>query len=235
MRMNRFTKITLLLGVIILLGTMQPFKSAPVFGQDQCQAFKETGKNVCGRFLQYWQQNGGLFQQGFPISDEFQEISDVNGQTYTVQYFERAVFEKHPEKQPPYDVLLAQLGRFHFNSKYVKSEPIGEGGDTSPNEVIGWFFRANMYDGGVAIATQRSLLSKRLLARFQTDPSIEILGPNFPAWRNRAYAQGTNFSGAVPVWVLLLDDKGGTAAIFTLIKVNGAWKIDDVEPNILGK
>ena len=38
--------------------------------------FPETGKTVAGRFLQYWDANGGLAQQGFPISDEMQEKSD---------------------------------------------------------------------------------------------------------------------------------------------------------------
>jgi glucose/arabinose dehydrogenase len=78
----------------------------------------ETGKRLGGRFLQYWQQNGGLLQQGYPISDEFTEVSDLNGKPYTVQYFERAVFEYHPENSPPYDVLLSQLGTFRYREKY---------------------------------------------------------------------------------------------------------------------
>jgi hypothetical protein len=79
----------------------------------------ETGHRVGGKFLDYWQKNGGLAQQGYPISDEFTEKSDLNGQTYTVQYFERAVFELHPENQPPYDVLLSQLGTFQYKDKYA--------------------------------------------------------------------------------------------------------------------
>src|SRR5205823_3826101 len=50
--------------------------------------FSETGKRLGGRFLQYWQEHGGLAQQGFPISDEFIEVSDLNGKSYLVQYFE---------------------------------------------------------------------------------------------------------------------------------------------------
>jgi hypothetical protein len=33
-----------------------------------------------------------------------------DGQEYTVQWFERARFEHHPENDPPYDVLLGLLG-----------------------------------------------------------------------------------------------------------------------------
>jgi glucose/arabinose dehydrogenase len=80
--------------------------------------FPETGKTLGGRFLQYWQDNGGLAQQGFPISDEFTEVSDLDAKPYTVQYFERAVFELHPENAPPHDVLLSQLGTFRYRDKY---------------------------------------------------------------------------------------------------------------------
>ena len=72
--------------------------------------FKETGHNLSGSFLTYWQANGGLAQFGYPISEEFSEKLE-DGKTYVVQYFERARFEHHPENQPPYDVLLGQFGR----------------------------------------------------------------------------------------------------------------------------
>jgi hypothetical protein len=35
-----------------------------------------------------------------------------------VQYFERAVFELHPENAAPFDVLLSQLGTFRYQAKY---------------------------------------------------------------------------------------------------------------------
>ncbi len=76
-----------------------------------------TGFTVCGRFLEYWLQNGNLAQQGYPISEPRLEVSKTNGKTYTVQYFERAVFELHPENQRPYDVLLSLLGRQALNGQ----------------------------------------------------------------------------------------------------------------------
>jgi hypothetical protein len=87
-------------------------------GGNNCQTFQQTGHTVCGRFLQYWQQNGGLAQQGYPISETFTETSDLNGRPYTVQYFERAVFELHPENKAPNDVLLSQLGTFAGQANY---------------------------------------------------------------------------------------------------------------------
>jgi hypothetical protein len=91
--------------------------------QPGCQTFPETGKQVCGVFLAYWKEHGALPQQGFPLTNEFKEVSEVDGKTYTVQYFERAVFEHHPENKPPHDVLLSLLGNFEYNRKYPNGAP----------------------------------------------------------------------------------------------------------------
>ncbi|MEO8285598.1 MAG: hypothetical protein ABI670_04125 [Chloroflexota bacterium] len=86
--------------------------------------YAETGHRVGGKFQAYWQSHGGLAQQGFPISDEFQERSSLDGKTYVVQYFERAVFEYHPENAgTAYEVLLSQLGKFRYDQKYAGSNP----------------------------------------------------------------------------------------------------------------
>ena len=91
--------------------------------QPASRTFTETGKTVRGKFLRYWETHGGLAQQGFPVSDEMQEKSDIDGKTYTVQYFERAVFESHPENPPPNDVLLSLLGVTRLNQKYPAGVP----------------------------------------------------------------------------------------------------------------
>jgi acetyl esterase/lipase len=99
------------------------------------QLFPETGKTVNGDFLAYWKTHGGLAQQGYPISEEMQERSDVDGKTYTVQYFERAVFERHPENKPPYDVLLSLLGDLKYKQKYPNGAP-NQKPNTSPGSVL---------------------------------------------------------------------------------------------------
>ncbi len=80
--------------------------------------FEQTGHRVGGPFLEYWQQHGGVMQQGYPISDEFTEISTLDGRPYTVQYFERAVLEMHPDNDPANRVLLSQLGTFKYRQSY---------------------------------------------------------------------------------------------------------------------
>jgi hypothetical protein len=82
----------------------------PVAPQPGARYFKETGHNLSGSFLSYWQAHGGLMQFGYPISEEFSEKLE-DGRTYVVQYFERGRFEHHPENHPPYDVLLGHFGR----------------------------------------------------------------------------------------------------------------------------
>src|SRR5687768_15564391 len=91
--------------------------------QGTSRTFPETGKTVKGRFLEYWTQNGGLAQQGFPISDEMREVSDTDGKEYTIQYFERAVFEMHPENRRPFEVLLSLLGNSNYKEKYPNGAP----------------------------------------------------------------------------------------------------------------
>jgi hypothetical protein len=105
---------------MLVVGQPVPTHAQPA---SDCRSFPETAKEVCGLFLSYWNEHGGLTQQGFPMTGEFNELSSTNGKTYTVQYFERAVFEKHPENKPPYDVLLSLLGNAFYSQKYPGGAP----------------------------------------------------------------------------------------------------------------
>jgi hypothetical protein len=106
------------------LGTFQYRKKYPDGAPGQQPSvnnplvFPETGKTLGGLFREYWERHGGLLQQGLPISEEFIERSDLDGEEYLVQYFERVVMEYHPENKPPYDVLLSHLGTLHYREKY---------------------------------------------------------------------------------------------------------------------
>lgn len=89
--------------------------------QPGCQFFAETGHNICGNILTAWRasgleldgvagknQNENLSLFGLPLSDP--QIETIDGRQITVQWFERARFELHPENSPPNDVLLGLLG-----------------------------------------------------------------------------------------------------------------------------
>jgi murein DD-endopeptidase MepM/ murein hydrolase activator NlpD len=104
--------------------------------QEGCRYFAQTGQNICGDILAAWRANGleldgrvgksesenvALF--GLPLSGPRTEtLSD--GQPYTVQWFERARFELHPQEQPPYNVQLGLLAR------EVRGEEPTPGSDT---------------------------------------------------------------------------------------------------------
>ena len=83
-----------------------------------CTAYSETGHTLCNGFRAYWQQHGGLWLFGYPISQEFQEQNPDTGQVYTVQYFERARFEYHPQNPEPYTVQLGRLGAQLYDQRY---------------------------------------------------------------------------------------------------------------------
>jgi hypothetical protein len=73
--------------------------------------YAATGHTLGGSFKAYWEQNGGLARFGYPLTEEYQDVSITDGKTYTTQWFERARFEYHPEnKGTPYEVLTGLLG-----------------------------------------------------------------------------------------------------------------------------
>jgi Tol biopolymer transport system component len=80
--------------------------------------FEEAGHTLRGPFRDYWRSHGLEFGDagvsyreslalfGYPISEEFVEP----GTGLKTQYFERAVFEYHPDNPDQYKVLLRRLG-----------------------------------------------------------------------------------------------------------------------------
>lgn len=86
-----------------------------------CLSFIDTGHNLCEPFVYFFLANGvetdgrpgyslvesiALF--GMPLSEPQTEV--IEGRPRTVQWFERARFEWHPENPDPYKVLLGRLG-----------------------------------------------------------------------------------------------------------------------------
>ena len=100
--------LALLTGLLALPGLLGP---APRAGaQEAC--FPQTGQCVQEPFLTYWRTHGGLAIHGYPLSTAGPEQLE-DGKTYTVQYFERSRFERHPEHAGTVFVKLIpnQLGR----------------------------------------------------------------------------------------------------------------------------
>ena len=74
--------------------------------------FSETGHNVKGEFLEFYDNNpNATFLYGYPITEEF-----VSKDGETVQYFQRARFEYHAELPAGGRVQLTPLGQKTFVS-----------------------------------------------------------------------------------------------------------------------
>ncbi len=111
--------------------------------QDGCLFFDESGHSICEPFLSAWRASGleldgaagktqaeNLALFGLPISEpQTETMSD--GKEYTVQWFERARFESHPENQPPFNVLLGLLG------SEVRNPPANQEPEPEPEQPIG--------------------------------------------------------------------------------------------------
>jgi hypothetical protein len=107
---NAGTDYEVLLGLVGLLYHAVDPPAAPIADGTHVY-YPQTGHNLGGMFRYYWEQYGGLFVYGYPITEEIAEKSRIDGKVYTVQYFERARFEFHPENTGKSQVLLGQLGR----------------------------------------------------------------------------------------------------------------------------
>lgn len=85
---------------------------APFTSTDDRWYMPETGHSLSGVFKQVWIERGGLQIFGYPISEEFPELSATDGKWHMVQYFERNRFEHHLDFIGTYDeVMLGHLGR----------------------------------------------------------------------------------------------------------------------------
>lgn len=109
---------------------------APSFAQEQ-RCFDETGQCISGRFLSFWQENGGLPVFGYPISKAQNQVNRDTGKTYLTQMFERNRFELHPENQAPYDVLLGRLGDDSLHQQNIDWNTLPKGSVTQGNCI--WF------------------------------------------------------------------------------------------------
>jgi hypothetical protein len=81
--------------------------------------FPQTSHTLRAAFREYWTTQGGVVRFGYPLTEEFQEQS-TDGNTYTVQYFERAKFEWHPQNSSPYNVLLGLLGNIITSGRGIE-------------------------------------------------------------------------------------------------------------------
>ena len=95
-----------LLVVVLALALVAPaLAPAPALANGNWRYFAETGFWVGNEFLDFYDRKGGLDIFGYPIGNA--TIED----NLSVQYFQRARMELHPEAPAPYRVQLGLLGQ----------------------------------------------------------------------------------------------------------------------------
>jgi subtilisin family serine protease len=113
-----------LMGRATLERTGRDWNTFPKGGaQNGCLFFAETGQSICEPFLSYWRSQGLEFDGrrgtslaeslalfGLPISPPQTETL-ADGNSYTVQWFERARFEDHGAQGVLLGLLAADLAR----------------------------------------------------------------------------------------------------------------------------
>ncbi len=97
------------LGTELTQGKSFP-KASPVTDTADRRYITQTQHSIKYGFKTIWETRGAERIFGYPISEEVKEVLD-NGETHTVQYFEKARFEFWPTFAPGQRVLISLLGR----------------------------------------------------------------------------------------------------------------------------
>ncbi|HUZ76108.1 MAG TPA: SpoIID/LytB domain-containing protein [Chloroflexota bacterium] len=104
------------------LGTLIAPLGARAAAAPLTELFPQTGHSVSFGFKQFFDSRGGVQIFGYPTTEEIKE----NG--WTVQYFQRARFEYHPEfAGTPYEVELGLLGDLTAPHPFPKATATGQG------------------------------------------------------------------------------------------------------------
>src|SRR5579884_3908505 len=106
-RRLRWLMAPMIAALLLLIGALPAGAAPPAndVGPDRVY-FPATGHYLAYGFLDYWHHYGDLRIFGYPISEEFTDPATG----LTVQYFERAVFEWHPDATRAWRVQLRRLG-----------------------------------------------------------------------------------------------------------------------------
>ncbi|MFW6074004.1 MAG: beta-galactosidase [Chloroflexota bacterium] len=113
--------------------------------------FSQTGHSIEGRFLDAWEERGGLANVGLPLTRPYTRQSD-DGTWRLVQDFERARLEFHPENVgQPAEVQGALVGRLYAerqqdNPAFERPEQCETTGDRRCFEATGFSVEAGFLD-----------------------------------------------------------------------------------------
>ena len=124
--------------LFIIIGLGLNILSSPIaeVHAEGSQYFSQTGHSISGKFLDYWNANGGLKVFGYPLTDAKNETDSESGQVYLTQWFERNRFELHPEfAGTKYEIELGLLGKTE-NRNRIASDPTFQPTNPKPQYIF---------------------------------------------------------------------------------------------------
>ncbi len=130
---------------------------APFADTPEHRYFPVTKHSLNFGFKAFWDAHGGLAIFGYPIEEEHSETLPSDTGPRTIQYFERARFEYHPEfKGTPYEVELGLMGReyagHHGYTGLSATAPAASAFQSPPAPALDPPFQAFWYaNGGLPI------------------------------------------------------------------------------------
>lgn len=80
----------------------------------------QTKHNMIDPILSFWKTHGDVAVFGYPVSEQFSEYDPIDGQTRTVQYFERARLEIATDQNGSQSVVLGSIGVEKYKQRYGK-------------------------------------------------------------------------------------------------------------------
>jgi len=129
---------------------------------DNSRFFPETEHTVTGKFLDYWNNNGGLAAFGYPITEAGSEIDSETDKIYYTQWFERNNFQLHLESAgTKYEVQLGLLSK-----RLTENRPENDPAFQSGAAKAGYFY----------FAQTQHYVSQLFYLYWQNNGSLDRLG-----------------------------------------------------------
>src|SRR5436190_13210843 len=151
--------------------TVNTFAPPDAFGGNWAY-FRETGHYVAGGFKQYFDANGRIDAFGYPITEELVEDG------WTVQYFQRARLEYHPES-PAAPVQRALLGDMLRQRYRAQGDARGSSSSAGTTSTTGTTANTPMPDGARLFPETGAWVAPPVLQFFDRNGGLDVFG--YPA------------------------------------------------------
>ncbi len=160
--------VSLLCGLLMFFILPDPAQAEPgLSSREPFRYYAETGHNLSGPFLDFYDTHGGSDMFGLPLT----EVITDTASGIPVQYFERARFEMRPDAPPESAVVLSDLGTALLKEKpHVPFDTVAHTRSVSQTVALP--------GGGTRFMIDREYLLGGPLGEFwNTQGGLDLFGP----------------------------------------------------------